>query len=106
MIRVVSTDALEGPVIDADDLSVAIEIADQQAPWNAGVWRSTAEKGVLSVEQPSDRADLRCGIGPPSSVLSGFTCFSEMIAVGGIRAFPSYARQDLPRMTSFLADYF
>ncbi len=105
MIRIVSVDALDGLEVDAGDLSVAVEIADGQAPWNAGTWRWTVEDGVLSVE-PTDRADLRCGIGPLSSVLSGFADLSEMIAVGRIEPLPSYAGQDLPRATAFLADYF
>jgi predicted acetyltransferase len=105
MIRIVSIGALNGLAIDADDLTVDVEIADPQAPWNAGVWRFTVDDGVLCVER-HERAQLRCGIGALSSVLAGFTDFSEMIAVGAIEALPSYEGQDLPRTTPFLADYF
>lgn len=105
MIRVVSIDALDGLEFADDDLSIAVEVADARAPWNAGVWRFTLEKRVLHVE-PADRADLRCGIGTLSSVLSGFTSFGEMIAAGRIEPLPSYGGQDLPRVTTFLADYF
>jgi len=105
MIRIVSMEKFDGLGIDADDLSIAIEVADGQAPWNAGTWRWTIEDGVLHVER-SDRADLRCGIGPLSSVLSGFTDFSAMIAAGWAESLPSYAGQDLPKVATFLADYF
>ena len=96
---------LDGLAVEADNLTIAIDVVDEQAPWNAGVWRWTIEDATLRVER-ADRADLRCGIGPLSSVLSGFTDFAEMIAVGRIEALPTYAGQDLPRATTFLADYF
>ena len=105
MIRIVSIEGLDGLAVDADDLSVTIEVADAQAPWNAGTWRWIVDGGVFRIE-PTDRADLRCGIGPLSSVLSGFTDLSEMIAAGRIEPLPSYAGQDFPRATTFLADYF
>jgi len=105
MIRAVSIERLDGLSIDADDLSVAVEVPDEQAPWNTGIWRFTIEDGVLDVA-PTDRADLRCGIGPLSSVLSGFTDLAAMIAARRIESLPSYAGQDLPRVTTFLADYF
>lgn len=104
-IRIVSMEGLDGLAVDADDLSVAIEVADEQAPWNAGTWRWTVEDGVLRVE-PSERADLRCGIGLLSSVLSGFSDFSGMIAARQVEPLPSYAGQDLPKATTSLADYF
>ena len=105
MIRIVSIEGLDGLEIGADDLSIGVEVTDEQAAWNAGTWRWTVDEGVLRIE-PSDRADLRCGIGPLSSVLSGFTDLSEMIAAGRIEPLPSYEGQDLPRATTFLADYF
>ena len=105
MIRIASIEGLDGLAVDADDLSVAIEVSDKQAPWNAGIWRWKIGNSVLRVE-PSDRADLRCGIGPLSSVISGFSDFSEMIAVGWVEPLSSYAGQDLPKATTFLADYF
>jgi len=105
MIRIVSVGALDGLEIDAGDLSVAIEVVDEQAPWNAGGWRLTVEDGVLRVA-PSGDVDLRSGIGALSSVVSGFTDFGEMIAAGRIEPLPSYAGQELPRATTFLADYF
>jgi len=105
MVRIVSVEALDGLEIDAGDLSVAIEVVDEQAPWNAAVWRLTIEDGVLRVA-PSGDADLRSGIGALSSVVSGFTDFGEMIAAGRIEPLPSYAGQELPRATTFLADYF
>jgi len=104
MIRTVSVETLDGLKIAADDLSVAIEVVDEQAPWNAGIWRWTLEAGTLRVDR-SDRADLRCGIGSLSSVLSGFTSLGDMIAAGRVESLPSYAGQELPRATTFLADY-
>ena len=104
-IRIVQMERLDGLAVEADNLTIAIDVVDEQAPWNAGVWRWTVEDATLRVER-ADRADLRCGIGPLSSVLSGFTDFAEMIAVGRIEALPTYAGQDLPRATTFLADYF
>ncbi|MBU0595947.1 GNAT family N-acetyltransferase, partial [Candidatus Bipolaricaulota bacterium] len=62
MIRTVSMNALDGLAVDAEDVSFAVEIGDEQAPWNAGRWQVTIDKGVLRVE-PTDGADLRCGIG-------------------------------------------
>ncbi len=105
MIRVVSIEALDGLKVDADDVSLAVDIEDKLAPWNGGIWRLTVDAGVLRVER-ADRTDLRCGIGALSSILSGFTDCEEAIAAGLVEALPSYAGQDLPRTTPFLADYF
>ena len=104
-IRIVSIEGLDRMRIDADDTSLGVEVVDERAPWNAGVWRWTVDAGVLHVEA-CDHADLRCDIGPLSAVLSGFTDFSTMIAAGSIERLPSYSGQDLPRRTTFLADYF
>lgn len=101
---IVSMEGLDGLAVDADDLSVAIEVADEQAPWNAGTWRWTIEDGVLRAE-PSGRADLRCSIAALSIILSGFTDFSEMIGAGRVEQVPTYAGQGLPKAT-MLADYF
>ena len=106
MLRVVSVDALDGLAVDADDLSISIDVVDEQAPWNAGIWRWTVDRGILRVEERADRADVRCGIGALSSILSGFTDFKAMIAAGRCEPLPTYAGQDLPRATTFLADYF
>jgi len=105
MIRIVSMEALDGLAIDAKDTSLAIEVSDEQAPWNAGRWQLTIENGTLHVE-PTDRADVRCGIGALSSAISGFTDLSELIASERAEPLPSYDGQDLPRVTTFLADYF
>ena len=104
-IRIVQMEQLDGLAIEADDLAIAIDVVDEQAPWNAGIWRWMVEDGTLRVDR-DDRADLRCGIGSLSSVLSGHTDFAEMIAVGRAQALPTYEGQDLPRATTFLADYF
>jgi predicted acetyltransferase len=104
-IRIVDMERLDGLAVAADDLTIAIDVVDEQAPWNAGVWRWTIENETLRVER-ADQADLRCGIGPLSSILSGFTDFAEMIAVGRAEVLTTYAGQDLPRTTTFLADYF
>jgi len=105
MIRIVSMEALDGLTVDAEDMSLAVEISDEQASWNVGRWQLTIEGGILHVE-PTDRADVRCGIGALSSVISGFTDLTEMIASGRAEALQSYDGQDLPRETTFLADYF
>jgi hypothetical protein len=41
-----------------------------------------------------------------SSVLSGFATFETMIAAGRMETLTAYRGQDLPRVTTFLADYF
>ncbi len=105
MIRVVSVEGLDGLRFDTPDLSVAIELTDEQASWNAGSWSLTVDSGILRVER-SDRADLRCGIGSLSSVVAGFTDFAELVHAGRAEPLPSYAAQDLPRASTFLADYF
>ena len=75
---------------DANYQENSIIYAATDAPDN-GIWRWTVGDDVLRVE-PSDRADLRCGIGPLSSVLPGFTDLSGMIAVGRVEAFHSRVR--------------
>ena len=106
MARIVSIEALEGLAIDAEDMSIAVEIADPQAAWNARTWSLAVADGRLHVAPADAPADLRCGIGALSSVLSGFTDFATLIAAERVEPLASYQGQDLPRVTTFLADYF
>jgi predicted acetyltransferase len=105
MIRVVALASLDGLQIDAPDVEIAVEVTDPQAAWNRGVWTLCIEGGVLHVGSGGN-PDVRSGIGPLSSVLSGFTDFGAMIEAGWMEALPGYHGQDLPRVTTHLADYF
>jgi predicted acetyltransferase len=105
MIRAVSLASLDGLRVDAPDVEVAVDVADAEAPWNQGVWTLRVRDGVL-LAASGGRPELRSGIGALSSVLSGFTTFETMIAAGRVEALPGYHGQDLPRQTTFLADYF
>lgn len=105
MIRVVSLEALDGLRVEAPDVDVVVEVRDAHASWNEGVWTLRVHRGTLRVER-GGAPDVRTGIGALSSVLSGFTTFGAMIASGRMDALPGYRGQDLPRMTTFLADYF
>lgn len=105
MVRVVSLAALDGLVLESPDVEVVVDVADAQAPWNQGVWTLRVENGVLHVVS-GGRPDVRGGIGALSSILSGFTTFGAMMDAGRVEALPSYRGQDLPRVTTFLADYF
>ncbi|MFC2095690.1 enhanced intracellular survival protein Eis, partial [Candidatus Bipolaricaulota bacterium] len=95
MIRVVSMMALDGLAVESPDMSLGVDVEDQQAPWNHGVWELSVDSGVLHV-RPGTRADLRCGIGPVSSVLSGFSSFRELISARLIEPLETYHGQDLP----------
>ena len=105
MIRIVSMEALDGLLLDAPNTAVEVAIEDLHAPWNAGVWHLSVESGVLCVRR-GHQADIRCGIGAVSCVLSGFASFGELIAAGKVEALDSYRSQDLPKTVPFLVDYF
>ena len=105
MIRIVSLDALDGLSIDAPEMSLRIDVDDQQAPWNHGIWELSVDSGILRVRR-GERADLRCGIGVLSSVISGFSNFEEMISARKADPLNTYRGQDLPKAVTFLADYF
>jgi predicted acetyltransferase len=105
MIRIVSMGSLNGLSVDVPDLALEIEIEDDQAPWNAGIWRLSIESGTLHVTQGTHAA-LRCGIGALSSVLSGFSSFHELIAARKVDALDGYQGQDFAKTIPFLADYF
>ncbi len=105
MLRIVSIEALDGLRIDAPDQSVCIAVEDPQAPWNQGTWELSTASGVLHIA-PADAPDLRCGIGSLSTFVSGFSTAQDLIAAGRMEALSSYAGQDLPPATPFLADYF
>jgi len=105
MIRIVELEQLNGLTLDAPDSELCIDVADNQAPWNAGVWRIGVKNGSLMIKKGTS-PELRCGIGVLSSVLSGFATFREMVAVGKAEALESYAGADFPKAPTFLADYF
>jgi predicted acetyltransferase len=105
MIRVVDLECLDRLELDAPDTQLDVEVADPQAPWNAGVWSLRVRDGRLGVARGS-KALLRCGIGALSSVLSGFASCGELIAARRIEALPGYDGADLPKVTTLLADGF
>jgi predicted acetyltransferase len=98
MIRVVDLARLDRLELDAPDTQLDVEVADPQAPWNAGVWTLRVHDGSKTL--------LRCGIGALSSVLSGFASCRELIAARRIEALPGYGGADLPKVTTLLADEF
>ncbi len=105
MIRIVSMEALDGLAIDAPDMAIGIDVNDQQAPWNKGIWELSIDSRILRVKR-GERTDLRCGIGVLSSVISGFSTIEEMIAVQHAKALATYQGQDFPKAVPFLADHF
>jgi predicted acetyltransferase len=105
MIRIVSMEALNGLSMEMPDLCVAIDVADPQASWNQGVWVLTIDSGVLRIER-GGQADVRCGIGTLSSVISGFSTFSEMFRAKRAEALGTYRGQDFPKTSPYLADHF
>jgi len=105
MIRVVDLHLLEGLKIAAPDTILSFEVEDVQAPWNAGTWTLAVQDRVLHVERGGTPV-LRSGIGPLSSVLSGFTNVGEMLACGKMTALPGYHGEDLPKETTLLVDFF
>ncbi len=105
MVRVVSVASLDGLRLESPDVEVAVDVTDAQAPWNQGVWTLRVKDGQLRVTSGGHPV-VRSGIGALSSVLSGFTTFGTMIAAGRMETLPTYRGQDLPRVTTFLADYF
>ncbi len=105
MIRVVDLERLDRLELDAPDTELSVEVADPQAPWNAGVWSLSVRDGRLRVARGS-KPHLHCGIGALSSVLSGFASCRELIAARRIEALPGYNEADLPKVTTLLADGF
>jgi predicted acetyltransferase len=105
MVRVVSLASLDGLRLESPDVEVVVDVGDGQAPWNHGVWTLRVKDGQLRVAS-GGRPEVRSGIGALSSVLSGFTTFETLIAAGRMETLTAYRGQDLPRVTTFLADYF
>jgi predicted acetyltransferase len=105
MARLVGIQALDGLALEAEDLSLCVEVTDPQAPWNAGPFTLTVADGRLSVARGGSPT-LRSPIGPLSSVIAGRTRFKEMIAAGRIEALAGYSGEDLPKAVTLLVDYF
>ncbi len=105
MIRIVDLAMVDGLEIAAPDTVLCIDVTDAQAPWNDGPWTIAVQDRVLHVEQ-GGTPTLQSGIGPLSSVLSGFTDVGEMLACGKMTALPGYHGEDLPKQTTLLVDFF
>ena len=105
MIRIVSLDRLDDLPAEGPDMEVEVDVADAQAPWNAGVWALRVSEGALHVAR-GKKPLLHCGIGPLSAVLSGFTSFQEQIAARRAEVLPGYRGQDVPKLVTHLVDGF
>ncbi len=104
MIRIVSVEMLDGTEMGDVDFDVSIKVVDEQAPWNDGTFRLKAENGKLRVEKCAN-AQLKCGIGTLSAILSGFTNFEETTGAGRIEVLDGYVGCDLPKLPTFVIDF-
>lgn len=105
MIRIVNIATLDGLAVEMSDRCLTVDVTDSQAAWNEGRWQLQVDSGILRVRR-GERADLRCGIGALSSVLSGFSTFEDMISAELAEPLETYDGQDFPKTTPFLADHF
>lgn len=102
MIRIVDVSALDGLALNSPDCEFNLKITDPFAEWNDGVFNLKVKDGVLAVEK-TEHADMVCDINAFSSIISGHTDFSEMIASGKVECLNGFVpAQDLPKMTTYL----
>jgi len=106
MIRIVDILKLDGLRINTSDMEFIVEVTDNFAEWNDGIFKFRIKDGILKVEKAED-ADIKCDISVLSTVLSGFTDFKTMHEMGKVEVKESKNLSfDLPKETTYLEIHF
>ena len=106
MVRIISLEDLNGLKVKGEDLKIAIKVNDKNCEWNNGIFIFELRNGVLNISKKEENPELEVTIGQLSSVLSGFTCFKELIETNMIKADSNYSGQDFKKVTTFINQYF
>jgi predicted acetyltransferase len=101
MIRVNSMSSLDGLRIGNEKINFSINIKDKTIKENEGTWKLTNNEGILSVTKSSENPDLETDIGTFSSIMSGFTDFSEMILANRVKVLDKNCDCDFEKITTF-----
>jgi predicted acetyltransferase len=101
MIRVNSMSSLDGLRIGNAKINFSINIKDKTIKENEGTWKLTNNEGILSVTKSSENPDLETDIGTFSSIMSGFTDFSEMILANRVKVLDKNCDCDFEKTTTF-----
>lgn len=101
MIRINSMSLLDGLRIGNEKINFSINIKDNTIKENEGIWKLTNDGGILSVTKCSESPDLETDIGTFSSIMSGFTDFSEMILANRVKVLDKNCDCDFEKITTF-----
>jgi predicted acetyltransferase len=66
------------------DCDVVVEVADDQAPWNAGRWRFRVKDGVGEATETDDDADVALPVAALGAAYLGVTNLAEMHRAGTV----------------------
>lgn len=106
MVRIISLEDLNGLKMLGSDLRIVIKVNDNNCEWNNGIFIFELRNGILNIMKSEENPELEVSIGQLSSVLSGFTCFKELIDTKMIKTNSSYSGQDFEKETTFINQYF
>ncbi len=106
MIRVNSMNLLNGLKIDNEKVNFTIFIKDKTNEENEGTWKIKSNEGFLSVEKSSENPDLETDIATFSSIMSGFTDFSEMIRADRVKVNNNNSEFHLNKSITFHFEHF
>ncbi|MFO7881962.1 MAG: GNAT family N-acetyltransferase [Kosmotogaceae bacterium] len=101
MMRVNSMNLLDGLKIGDEKIDFTVSIKDKTNEENEGTWELRNNECVLSVTKSSESPDLETDIGTFSSIMSGFTDFSEMIRANRVKVLNSDSEFNLKKTTTF-----
>jgi predicted acetyltransferase len=106
MIRVNSMSLLDGLRIGNEKINFSVNIKDSTIKENEGIWKLTNKEGILSVTKSTESPDLETDIGTFSSIMSGFTDFSEMILANRVKILNKNCECDFEKTTTFHSESF
>ena len=88
--------------------TITIEITDEFLPWNDGVFRVTSHEGKTLAARSDSPADLSCGVGALTQLVSGFASLDESAALGKAEVLSNSVllREVFSKKDLFIANYF
>jgi predicted acetyltransferase len=97
---------LDGLRIGNEKINFSVNIKDSTIKENEGIWKLTNKEGILSVTKSTESPDLETDIGTFSSIMSGFTDFSEMILANRVKILNKNCECDFEKTTTFHSESF
>jgi len=107
LLRVIKPENIKNMKINCEkDFSVNIEIEDRNISGNNAVWNLECIKGILNINKSSGKNDFKTDINSFSSLISGYSDFTELVYGRKIIKTGNKDIPDIKKRNNYFCDFF